>query len=260
MPKARTCSALLLATFLVVLLAALVAGREARAAEPTLVWYGHSAFALTSEGGTVVVMDPVPDELGYRMPTVAADAVTVSHEHFDHLALRKVSGEPRVLRGLTADGRRCRPIDEQIGDVRVRTVAAWHDDDGGRGRGPSAIFVLETGGLVVVHLGDLGHTLDARQIEQIGATDVLLVPVGGKFALDARSAAEVVGQLSPRRYVVPMHFAVPALAMDLPLAGAEPFLKQGHRVERPGLDHLLLAPPSKGTAPSIVLLVAARAG
>ena len=199
-------------------------------------------------------MDPTPKRLGYEMPVLRADVVTLSHEHFDHLALEEVLGEPTILRGVTANGRRCRPIDERIGDVRVRTVATFHDADRGRERGPNAIFVFETAGQVLVHLGDLGHTLNRTQIDQIGPVDVLLVPVGGKFTLGARQATEVVQQLAPRRHVIPMHYATGALALDLPLAGVGPFLERSKYVRRHGSGKLSLGGPPPQHSPTIVVL------
>jgi len=242
------------------LLAALLGVREARAAGATLTWYGHSAFSLSSPGGTVVLMDPVPDALGYRMPTVRADAVTVSHEHFDHLAVDKAEGDPVVLRGLTADGRRVRSHDAFVGDVHIRTVATAHDDEGGRVRGPNAVFVLETAGLSVVHLGDLGHVLDPAQVEAVGTVDVLLVPVGGAFTLGPRRAQRVVRQLAPRRLVVPMHYKTGQLSQPLPLSGVEPFLRGSRRVRREEAARLDLTayPPSPG-GPRVVRLRPERA-
>ena len=260
MTRARTSSAFLLATLLLVLIAALVAPREARAAGASLTWYGHAAFSLHSPGGTVVLMDPVPDTLGYRMPRQRADAVTVSHEHWDHLALDKAEGDPVVLRGLTANGRRVREIDTFVGDVHIRAVATTHDAERGRVHGPNAVFVLETGGLSVVHLGDLGHVLDARQVAAVGTVDVLLVPVGGTFSLGPKRARRVVEQLSPRRLVVPMHYATRQLTEKLPLADAEPFLRASRRVRREEASNLdLHAAPRSSRGPRVVRLQPARA-
>ncbi|HKW72968.1 MAG TPA: MBL fold metallo-hydrolase, partial [Candidatus Dormibacteraeota bacterium] len=63
-------------------------------------------------------------------------------------------------------------------------------------------------------LGDLGHKLDDAEAEAVASPDVLLVPVGGRTAMNAAQAAEVVRQLEPR-YVVPMHYAIPGLKLQL---------------------------------------------
>ena len=49
-----------------------------------ITWLGHSAFKLEESTGTTVVTDPYHSYVGFRMPRVAADIVTVSHGHNDH--------------------------------------------------------------------------------------------------------------------------------------------------------------------------------
>jgi L-ascorbate metabolism protein UlaG (beta-lactamase superfamily) len=75
----------------------------------------------------------------------------------------------------------------------------------------------------VCHLGDLGHRLDDADAEAISSADVLLVPVGGRTAINAAQAAEVVRQLEPR-YVIPMHYAIPGLKVELD--SVDRFLKE----------------------------------
>lgn len=211
-----------------------------------LTWWGQSMFVLRSPGRTAVLLDPYGD-IGYRLPDpeeLDVDAVTVSHEHFDHNNVA-LGGGATVLRGLTVDG--YAEVNEEIGDVRIHAVPSYHDDEEGAQRGRNAIFVLETGGLRVVHLGDLGHTLSEEQIALIGEVDVLLVPTGGFFTIDAGTATEVVTQLAPR-VVVPMHFGTTAVAIPQ-LAPVDVFL-EGKEFERFG-STVELVPgelPALGTA------------
>ena len=69
--------------------------------------------------------------------------------------------------------------------------------------------IIEVDGLRIVHLGDLGHTLTAAQLKQIGEVDVLMIPVGGVYTLNGLVAQEVVKQINPKRYILPMHYGVP---------------------------------------------------
>ena len=52
-------------------------------------YLGHSSFQLIESTGTTIVTDPYSDKLGCSMPEVTADAVTVSHHHYDHDAVEK---------------------------------------------------------------------------------------------------------------------------------------------------------------------------
>lgn len=193
----------------------------------TLTWWGQAMFVLTGSEGTTVLMDPY-GEIGYRLPEVEANVVTVSHEHSDHNNVA-LGGGATVLRGLTDDG--WAEIDERPGDdVRVLSVASWHDESEGAERGRNSIFVFETGGLRIVHVGDLGHMLSREQVDAVGAADVLLVPVGSVFTIDAMGAWAVVKQLAPR-VVIPMHYGTEALTFQLDPVDA--FL-EGQQIEQQG--------------------------
>ena len=197
-----------------------------------LTWHGQSCFVLDSPGGARVVMDPIPDAIGYTPPTnLTADAITVSHEHGDHNNVALVKGEPRVLRGLTEDKTGWTKVRAKIKDVTVRSVGVYHDDQQGKQRGLNTVFVFEVGGQRIAHLGDLGHELTDKQLREIGRVDVVLVPVGGFFTIDAAQATRVIEQLHPRTIVVPMHYKTDVLKIK-ELATVDAFLAGKPSVRR----------------------------
>jgi len=175
-----------------------------------LTYLAHSAFLIETDGGTRLAIDPYEPggfggAIGYAAVDVAADAVLVSHGHADHAAAGEVAGSPRVVNRA---GR------EKIGDAVVRGTATSHDARGGAERGGNLVFTVESGGLRLAHLGDLGHVLSTAQAKEIGKVDLLLVPVGGTFTLDAADAWKVVKALSPR-IVVPMHYKTAKLGFGI---------------------------------------------
>ncbi|HEX7506721.1 MAG TPA: MBL fold metallo-hydrolase [Polyangia bacterium] len=177
-----------------------------------LTWYGQSCFLLESASGARIVMDPIPTNIGYLPPAdLHADAVTISHEHPDHNNVALLQGKPRILRGLTADKKGWMKIDERVKDITVRSVGVYHDTKRGADTGLSTVFIFETGGVCIAHLGDLGHPLTDQQISAIGSVDVVLVPVGGGTTVDAQEATHVVDQIRPRLIVIPMHFKTDAV-------------------------------------------------
>ncbi len=215
----------------------------------SLQWWGQAMFAINSPQGTDVLIDPYGEGIGYRVPQPGeagqVSIATVSHDHPDHNNVESV-GHNILLRGLTDDG--WAQIDEQpTGDVRFRSVPSWHDESEGADRGRNAIFVFETGGLPIVHLGDLGHALTQAQIDAIGPVDVLLVPVGGFFTIDAAGATEVVEQLGPR-VVIPMHYKTDTSTISQ-LRPVQPFLAQ-KEVEEKGsrVDLRVDDLPARGSA------------
>lgn len=182
-------------------------------------WLGHASFLITSDSGTRVVTDPyiAGDALKYDDITESADIVTVSHEHFDHNNVAAVGGNPAVVKD---------PAPREIGGVKLRGVPTYHDTSQGKERGSSIIFTMDIDGVKVCHAGDLGHPLGAAEVSAVGALDVLLIPVGGFFTVDAKVATDVVNQLDPK-VVIPMHFKNDRC--DLPINGVDGFLaaKQG---------------------------------
>ena len=162
-----------------------------------LYWNGHSEFLLESADGYRVVTDPFDDHVGYPMRTVHADAVTVSHGHGDHNYTQKVAGTPMIL---SAPGTtRLTP------EVLVRSISAFHDDAEGSKRGVTLLTVVEMDGLRIAHLGDLGSPLNEEQQAFLKDTDILLVPVGGFYTIDAAQAAGIVRELQPK-VTIPMHY------------------------------------------------------
>lgn len=184
-------------------LAAGVAATQTGAATATFTYMGQSTFLLSSGAGLKVLLDPVAPMMFKNQPVDGVDVVTVSHEHPDHNYVQLAAGSPAILRGL-ASGEYAK-VDQSVKGVRIRTVGSFHDGQEGAQRGKNAIFVFEIPGLKVVHLGDLGHPLDAKQIAEIGPADVLLIPVSGGPTIDPKTAVEVIGQLSAK-VVIPMHY------------------------------------------------------
>lgn len=160
-----------------------------------LYWLGHGCFRLRGRDATVVA-DPCPRSTGYTIGKVAADIVTISHDHPEHSYLEAITGTPKVLRG---------PGEYEIASVLFTGVRTYHDAQRGARRGRNTAFVIEIDDVRVCHLGDLGHVLTPEQVEMLPGIDVLLLPVGGGTTIDAVAAAEVVSLLEPK-IVVPMHY------------------------------------------------------
>lgn len=189
-----------------------------------LTWYGHACF-LIEGNGVKILTDPFDKSVGYPIPQVTPDIVTVSHEHYDHNAVGSVKGSFLVVRG---------PGEHSAKGVKIKGVATYHDRSGGKERGKNTVFVLEVEGIKIAHLGDLGHVLTPAQVEEIGSVDVLLVPVGGTYTIDADDAVKVVNQLDPQ-VVVPMHFKTPHCQINI--APVEGFLKNyAKAIKKPYLE------------------------
>ena len=174
---------------------------------------GHAEFLLELENGMRIVTDPYDASCGYPVEKINADAVLVSHGHHDHNAVENVTGVTCVV---NTPGR------HDLGDgVVVTAVEAAHDDAGGAKRGKNLLFVIEAEALRVMHLGDLGHIPTAEQLSALGRADVVMLPVGGFYTIDAPTAIEVAKRLDAR-VVLPMHYKTRVNA-DWPIDGVERF-------------------------------------
>lgn len=183
-----------------------------------ITWLGHSCFKLQDKVGTdgvTVITDPYDKETGLKMPSIEADIVTVSHDHHDHNNVEALRGKPFVI---DCAG------EYDFKGVLVEGIDSYHDEEEGKLRGGNIIYRIEVEDISIVHLGDLGHTLTNEQLEKLVGTDVLLIPVGGKFTLDAKKAVEVISQIEPR-IVIPMHYQTEGLAIE-GLDSIEKFIKE----------------------------------
>ena len=149
-----------------------------------VTWLGHGCFRLRGRNAAVVT-DPYPPAIGLKLSRMDADVVTISHEHENH-NYTQVVRDAYEIRG---------PGEYEVAGVYVIGVPTFHDSEKGAKRGPNTIYLIEIDDVRICHLGDLGHGLGDAEAETVSSADVLLVPVGGRTAINAAEAAEVVRQI-----------------------------------------------------------------
>lgn len=186
-----------------------------------ITWQGHSCFKIQDKigpDGATVVTDPFDKDLGLKadlkVPNFEADIVTVSHHHHDHNNAAALRGAPFIIESAG---------EYDVKGVLIEGIDAYHDEKKGAERGGNIIYRIEIDDISVTHLGDLGHILDNAQLEKLAGTDILLIPVGGKYTLDAKKAVEVISQIEPR-IVIPMHYKTKDSKLDID--GVEKFVKE----------------------------------
>ncbi|HPL93138.1 MAG TPA: MBL fold metallo-hydrolase [bacterium] len=184
-----------------------------------LSWYGHSCFqcqfSLNGENVSVVI-DPYSANIGLKLPNLTADFALVTHQHEDHNnieALRFTNGT------MVIDS----PGEYEIKNVFVQGMASFHDESKGEERGQNVIYKIKAEEITIAHLGDLGCDLTSEQLEALENVDILLIPVGGKYTLDAKKAAHLIKQIDPK-IVIPMHYKTAGSNMDID--DLQPFAKE----------------------------------
>jgi L-ascorbate metabolism protein UlaG (beta-lactamase superfamily) len=179
-------------------------------------WYGHAAFKITTDGGVTVIIDPYQPgafggALSYGKIAEATDIVLTSHDHDDHNYTKDIKG---TYKHFNKEG-----IYKEKG-ITIEAFPCYHDPSKGKERGGNLIFVIEADGLRLAHMGDLGHTLSQDIINKMEKVDIVLLPVGGFYTIDAAEAGKVMGDIRPK-ITIPMHFKTQKC--EFPIAGVDAF-------------------------------------
>lgn len=186
-----------------------------------IYWLGHAAFRLKGKHATIIIDPFDPEATGLKLPKdLVADAVLITHDHPDHNNSKAVTQTPSGEAPMTFTY----PGEYEVAGAVITGIPAFHDNSNGSERGVNTIFNLLIDGLNILHLGDLGQSeITEQQLAQIGQTDILLIPVGSVYTIDAKVASNIVSQLEPK-IIIPMHYKTEGLKPEL--EGVENFLKE----------------------------------
>ena len=177
-------------------------------------WHGHACFEITDD--QTIITDPHDGKsIGIPTPSVTGDIVLISHNHYDHNSVKTVEKENTKIINET----RKRTLDS----VSIKGYSSYHDENQGAKRGENIIFKFTVDAITFCHLGDLGHQLDDQLAKNLEGIDVLFIPIGGTYTLDATGAWDIINHIKPS-VVIPMHYKIEGLS--LPIAGVDPFLQQ----------------------------------
>lgn len=180
----------------------------------TITWFGHSMF-LVEIGGQKIVIDPFNEDSGYTVPkALRCDGCVISHSHFDHNYTGRLTGAYQEFKNAGT---------YSCGAVNIEQVLTYHDKENGKKRGENLVSIISFNNFRIAHLGDLGHVLNDQQLAKIGRVDVLMVPVGGYFTIDAFDAWEVIRLISPK-IIIPMHYKTEKTAGNIIIDTLDKFI------------------------------------
>ncbi len=178
---------------------------------------GHSCFRIKGKEATLVVDPYNPEKTGFKLSKLDADIVLMSHQHDDHNYAEGIGGEHFDIE--TAG-------EYEIKDVHIEGIPTFHDESRGSERGQNIMYQISIDGFNILHAGDLGHELNQETLEKLAEVDVLLIPVGGTYTIDAQTAAKVISSIEPS-IVIPMHYQTKGLTgLSKQLEPLEPFLDE----------------------------------
>ncbi len=176
-----------------------------------IFWLGQACFKLKGKTATVIIDPYDPTATGLKLPKdLTADFSLSSHDHPDHnntSVIKTSTGEEAMVFNEVGE--------YEVNGAVVTAIESFHDNSNGSERGKNLIFHIILDNLNIVHLGDLGQeSLTEEQLTLIGQTDILLIPVGGIYTIDAKTASNVVAQLEPS-IIIPMHYKIEGLKYEL---------------------------------------------
>ena len=218
--------------------------QERRLHQMKIKWLGHASFLITSADGVKIITDPYATGMGidYGEIQESADVVVISHGHPDHNNVAAVKGNPETVSN---------PGTKTVKGIEFNGIPTFHDEDGGRQRGPNTVFTFTVDGVKTCFLGDLGHQLTGEEAGLIGDVDLLLVPVGGFYTVDADGATRVCDTLKPK-VILPMHCKTDKC--QYPIAPVDEFLKGKEGVRRENTSEVEFAKEKLPSTTEIVVI------
>lgn len=182
-------------------------------------WFGQSCFKIQGQDSTLVT-DPFDNSFGLKVPRLAADIVTVSHDFNDANNIDTIKGtgenQPFIIKT---------PGEYEIKNIFVYGIPTYHNEPGGKEKSPSLLYLIEIDQIKIAHLGNLDHVLSNGEVEKLEGADILMIPVGGNTVLSAKQATELISQLEPR-IVIPMNYQIPGLKLKNKIDGINSFCKE----------------------------------
>ncbi len=165
-----------------------------------ITWHGLACFRIGTQDRNVLI-DPYDASTGLKLARPSADLVLSTSDRPSHGAVATVGGDPFVVSGP--------------GEYEAKGVFIWgHAVHHGTPPRKTTVYVLESEGITLAHLGDLSVVLTEGQLDRLEGVDILCLPVGGHDVLDAKKAVALIGEIEPR-IVIPMYFHQNGLKQEL---------------------------------------------
>lgn len=188
-----------------------------------LRYFSHSAFQVTTDSGTVILIDPFLDgnpTSPVKSDDVNADYIILTHAHGDHLGdtmkIAKKNNATVIAVNELADYSTSKGLNAHNMHIggghnfdfgRVKFTIAHHGSlspDNHFGGEPAGV-IITADDKTIYHAGDTGIFLDMKLIGEMDKIDYALLPIGDNFTMgvdDAVKAAEFL----EADVSIPMHY------------------------------------------------------
>ncbi len=169
-------------------------------------WLGHASVKITSKDRTIYI-DPYSGEYD-KQPK--ADLILITHDHYDHFNKEKIAqlstdetivvAPQKVAADTTAET--VKPGDKkELKGISIEVVAAYNVEKNHHPKGEGVGYVIELEGKKIYHAGDTDLVPEMNAVE----ADIVLLPVGGTYTMDAKEASGAALVLEPD-IAIPIHW------------------------------------------------------
>lgn len=163
-----------------------------------ITYYGHACFKVV-DGKESIVFDPYANNSvpGLKLPdNINANVVSCSHQHGDHNAKELIN------------------ITNNHYSFKVEKLTVPHDDKNGELRGFSDITIITMDNKKIVHFGDLGRDLTEKEYQLLESADIIMIPCGGYYTIDAKQAKSIITKLKAKVNIL-MHYRQNDIGYDV---------------------------------------------
>ena len=177
-------------------------------------WHGHACFEISNRDTTIVIDPHDGKSIGIKPPSATADLVLITHNHYDHNAVRSIDGNFRTY--VMKNGR------FSFNNIPFYGLNTYHDDDSGYIRGFNTMYRFTFEDMTFCHCGDIGDIPSGKVINAIKEVDFLFVPVGGTYTIENPELRKFIELVNPR-IIIPMHYRFGGLT--IPVKDVDHFLQ-----------------------------------
>lgn len=184
-----------------------------------LKWLGHSGFLI--KNSKIIYIDP------YNIKEVSekADLILITHSHYDHCSfadIKKIIKEgTKILVTADSQSKIARfevPIKIEVvsvgrefdfQDVKISVFPAYNTDKPFHSKDEEWVgYLIKMNDVLIYHAGDTDLIPEMQKLtghKTSGKKFLALLPIGGRFTMNAEEAADAAKIIKPD-FVVPMHY------------------------------------------------------
>ncbi|MDD3725892.1 MAG: MBL fold metallo-hydrolase [Candidatus Ratteibacteria bacterium] len=171
-------------------------------------WLGHSSVLIEKEGRYIYI-----DPWKIKISEPKADVVLITHPHYDHYSpedidkIRKeetiIIGPPDVIEKIKGNTKKIKPQEEiELPFVKIKGVPAYNINKNFHPKSNNWVgYIIQFSDGSIYVTGDTDFIPEMKCLN----VDIVLLPIGGTYTMDAEEAGEAVNNMNVK-VAIPIHY------------------------------------------------------